>query len=253
MPEWSGAPKESKPHRLISRLITASCAKVPPAPPYCSGIAAHSRPAAPALVHVSRSYIPCSCQRSRWGVNSLCMKRRACSSSSTTSSLIQAGRGRSRAVMARSSGSHVDATKPPSSWFDITQLLLHPLVEALDIDHHAFVGSPADRLLLVARLDLQAQPPALDADQPRGGDDAHADRRGRVVADVELDAEALMARRQQGLDGVERRGLHQVDHHRGGEHPHPPAPDAWRRMGVVDDELGGAFAPDRQMREINHA
>src|SRR5712671_567481 len=101
MPEWSGAPKESKPHRLISRLITTSCAKVPPAPPYCSGIVAHSRPAAPALAHTSRSYMPCWFQRSRCGVNSPCMKRRACSSSSTTSSLIQAGRGRSRAVMAR--------------------------------------------------------------------------------------------------------------------------------------------------------
>jgi len=74
-----------------------------------------------------------------------------------------------------------------------------------------------------------------------------------MVTDVELDAEALMARRQQGLDGVERGGLHQVDHHRGGEHPHPSAPDPRRRMGVVDDELGGAFAPDRQMREIDHA
>src|SRR5712664_496151 len=191
MPEWSGAPKESKPHRLSSRLITTSCAKLPPAPPYCSGIAAHSRPAAPALVHTSRSYIPCSFQRSRWGVNSLCMKRRACSSSSTTSSLIQAGRGRSRTVMARPFGSHVDAKKPPASCFDSAQLLLHPLVEALDIDHHALVGSPADRLLLVARLDLEAQPAALDAGEPRGSDDAHADRRGSMVADVELDAEAV--------------------------------------------------------------
>src|SRR2546421_721410 len=31
MPEWSGAPKASKPARLSSRLITASCAKMPPA------------------------------------------------------------------------------------------------------------------------------------------------------------------------------------------------------------------------------
>jgi len=62
--------------------------------------------------------------------------------------------------MARPSGSHVDAKKPPASCFDIAQLLLHPLVEARDIDHHALVGSPADRLLLVARLDLEAQPAA---------------------------------------------------------------------------------------------
>src|SRR3981189_1533523 len=182
MPEWSGAPKEQKPHRLSSRLIPPSCAKLPPAPPYCSGIAAHSRPAAPALVHTSRSYIPCSFQRSRWGVNSLCMKRRACSSSSTTSSLIQAGRGRSRAVMARPSGSHVDAKKPPASCFDIAQLLLHPLVETRDIDHHALVGSPADRLLLVARLDLEAQPAAPDGGAPRGGAARLAARRAGGAA-----------------------------------------------------------------------
>src|SRR3981189_3145327 len=170
MPEWSGAPKESKPHRLSSRLITASCAKVPPAPPYCSGIAAHSRPAAPALVHVSRSYMPCSCQRSRGGVNSLCMKRRACSSSSTTSSDIQAGRGRSRAVMAGSSGSSAPSAKRPPAWFDCIHLPFpRPPSRALGVDPRAFGGPPADRLLLVARLDLEAQPPALDADQPRGG------------------------------------------------------------------------------------
>src|SRR5258707_8154298 len=148
---------------------------------------------------------------------------------------MQPGRGRSGRVMARPSGFYVDAKKPPASCFDIAQLLLHPLVETRDIDPHALVVSPADRLLLVARLDLEAQPPALDAGEPRGGDDAHADRRGGMVADVELDAEALMARRQQGLDGVERGGLHQVDHHRGGEHPHPSAPDPRRRMGVVED------------------
>src|SRR3979490_2036109 len=98
------------------------------------------------------------------------MKRRACSSSSTTSSLIQAGRGRSRTVMARPLGSHVDAKKPPASCFDSAQLLLHPLVGALDFAPPALGGPPADGLLLVARLDLEAQLPALDAGEPRGGD-----------------------------------------------------------------------------------
>jgi len=38
MPECSGAPNVSKPASANSRLMTASCAKVPPAPPYSSGI-----------------------------------------------------------------------------------------------------------------------------------------------------------------------------------------------------------------------
>src|SRR5580704_7666829 len=99
MPEWSGPPKASKPARLSARLIATSWAKLPPAPPYSSGIDAHNSPAAPALVQTSRSYMPASFQRSRCGTNSASMKRRACSSSSTTSSVIQAGRGTSRGDM----------------------------------------------------------------------------------------------------------------------------------------------------------
>ena len=67
MPECSGAPKVSKPASESSRLITASWAKLPPAPPYSSGIEAQSSPAAPDLVQTSRSYMPFSCQRSIWG------------------------------------------------------------------------------------------------------------------------------------------------------------------------------------------
>src|SRR6266511_3411385 len=100
MPECSGAPNESKPARLNSRPITASCAKLPPTPPYSSGIARQSSPATPALVHTSRSYMPSSHQRSMCGANSAPMKRRACSSSSARSSVIQAGRGRLSACMA---------------------------------------------------------------------------------------------------------------------------------------------------------
>ena len=84
-----------------SRLITASCAKVPPAPPYSSGIdgAEQARPRRPWSRPRAR-YMPSSCQRSICGTNSAAMKRRACSSSSTRSSVIQAGRGRLRASMA---------------------------------------------------------------------------------------------------------------------------------------------------------
>ena len=45
-----------------------------------------------------------------------------------------------------------------------------------------------------------------------------AHRRRREVAHVEVDAEALVTRRQQVLHGRERRRLDQVDHHRRGQH-----------------------------------
>src|SRR5262249_10338727 len=99
MPECRGAPKESKPARLNSRPITASCAKVPPAPPYSSGIAGQRSPAAPALFQTSRPYLPSSFHVSRCGTYSAAIKRRACSSSSTRSSVIQLGRGRLRTFM----------------------------------------------------------------------------------------------------------------------------------------------------------
>ena len=57
IPECSGAPKLSKPARLYCRLMTASCAKLPPEPPYSSGIEAQSSPAWPALVQTSRGYM----------------------------------------------------------------------------------------------------------------------------------------------------------------------------------------------------
>src|SRR5262249_53276920 len=99
MPECRGAPKESKPARLNSAPFIASRARVPPAPPYSSGIAGQRSPAAPALFQTSRSYLPSSFQVSRCGTYSAAMKRRACSSSSTRSSVIQPGRGRLRTFM----------------------------------------------------------------------------------------------------------------------------------------------------------
>src|SRR5215216_7932000 len=99
MPECSGAPKQSRPANAISRLMIASCAKLPPAPPYCSGIDAHNSPASPDFLHMARSMMPASFHCSRCGTNSAAKNRRACSSSRTRSSVIQAGRGRLRTSM----------------------------------------------------------------------------------------------------------------------------------------------------------
>src|SRR6187549_3738753 len=104
IPEWSGAPIESRPACAIARLITVSCAKVPPAPPYSSGIAAQSKPACPSLSQAERSMMPSSVHLSMCGTSSLARKRRDCSSSSTRSSVIHAGRGTCRDSMRRSSG-----------------------------------------------------------------------------------------------------------------------------------------------------
>ena len=60
-----------------ARLMTASWANVPPAPPYSSGIMAQSRPACPALFQISRGKIFSSCHFSMCGTNSFLRKRSA--------------------------------------------------------------------------------------------------------------------------------------------------------------------------------
>src|SRR5262249_16401827 len=62
-------------------------------------MAAHSRPAPPAFFHMTRSMMPSSCHCSRCGTNSVAKNLRACSSRSTRSSLIHAGRGTLRTSM----------------------------------------------------------------------------------------------------------------------------------------------------------
>jgi hypothetical protein len=76
------------------------------------------------------------------------------------------------------------------------------------------MSAAADHVHIVARLHPEGDGAGLDADDLGGRGDAKADRRRRHVADVELDAEALMAERQEVLDRGERRCLDDVDHHR---------------------------------------
>ena len=58
-----------------------------------------------------------------------------------------------------------------------------------------------------------------------------ADRRRREMADVEMDAEALMPGGQQVLDRRQRGRLDHVDHHRRRQHRDAPRADA--RRGVL--------------------
>ena len=85
---------------------------------------------------------------------------------------------------------------PPGS---SAQLLLDALVEARDIDDDALVRAAPDRLLLVVGLDLEYERAAVDPDQFGRRADAHSDRRGGEMADIEMDAETLMAIREQGV------------------------------------------------------
>ena len=94
MPECSGAPNESRPASAISRLITVSCAKrAAGAAIFLGHRGAEQARLRRALSQAARSMMPSSFHCSTCGTNSAAMKRRACSSSSTRSSVIQAGRG----------------------------------------------------------------------------------------------------------------------------------------------------------------
>ena len=60
------------------------------------------------------------------------------------------------------------------------------------------------------------------------------------MADVEMDAEALMARRQEVLDGVECSRFDDVDHHRRRQHRDAARANERRGMFGADHDLGRA-------------
>ena len=86
---------------------------------------------------------------------------------------------------------------------------------------------------------------ALDADDLGGGGNAQADRRRRHMADVEMDAEALMTARQKVLDGVEGSRLDDVDHHRRRQHRDTAGADERSGMFGTDHDLGRAGEAER--------
>src|SRR3954471_4342579 len=126
------------------------------------------------------------------------------------------------------------------------QLPLHALVEALDADHDALMRAAADRLALVVRFHAKADGAAFDFRDLCRRDDTQADRRRRDVADIEMDAEALMAGGQEMLDRLGRGSLDQVDHHRRPQHRYPTGAGEWCRMLGSDDEgdVAGEAGPD---------
>ena len=132
------------------------------------------------------------------------------------------------------------------------QLLLDALVEARDIDDDALVRTVSDRLLIVVGLDLEYEGAAVDADQFGRRPDAHSDRRSGEMADIEMDAEALMTIREEVLDRRERRCLDQIDHDRSGEHGHASAADPGGGVFGADQQICRSLHPDLQMRRIDH-
>src|SRR5262245_4080740 len=140
-------------------------------------------------------------------------------------------------------------------WIDqlsAAELALHALVEAGDADDHALMGAAADRLALVARLDPEADGASLNVCHFRCGHHAQADRGRGEMLDVEMDAEALMAGRQQMLDCVERGGLDHIDHD--GCRQHGNAAGADERRGLVgrDDDLGLSGETRGNAGEVDH-
>ena len=101
-------------------------------------------------------------------------------------------------------------------------------------------GSVADYLTLIAGFDAEGDGAALDGLDLRGRRDSEAHRRGREMAHVEMDAEALMSLRQQMLDRRQRRRLDHVDHHRRRQHRDAAGAHPGRRVLRRHDEIGGA-------------
>src|SRR4051812_46035891 len=135
----------------------------------------------------------------------------------------------------------------------LRQLALYPLVEFRHVDHHPLVRAVADQLALVARLDAECESAAIDLFKCGGGRDAHADRRGGDVPDVEHRAEALIAGREEALNRSECRRLHQIDHHRRGEHADRAAAHARRRVLARNDKPGLPSEAGLELSQLGRA
>ena len=82
---------------------------------------------------------------------------------------------------------------PPPALAFAAHLALHAFVEARHADNDALMGAAADRLEFVAGFDAERHGAAFEPHHFGGRGDPHADRGRRGMADVEMDAEALMA------------------------------------------------------------
>src|SRR4051794_31527966 len=80
------------------------------------------------------------------------------------------------------------------------ELTLHPLVETGDADDHALVGAAPDRFALVTHVDTERDGAPFDLQHLRGRSHSQSDRGCGDMADVEMDAEALMAGREEMLN-----------------------------------------------------
>src|SRR5258706_125143 len=68
-----------------------------------------------------------------------------------------------------------------------------PLIEPAQVDHHALVGAAADLLLLVARVDVELDTPAIDARDLGFRRDVMSHRGCREMADVDRGADRALA------------------------------------------------------------
>jgi hypothetical protein len=94
--------------------------------------------------------------------------------------------------------------------------------------------------------------PVIDPSQLGARIDVHSDRRRREMADIEMDAEALVSGWQEVLDRGEGRRLDHIDHDRSGQHRHLPAADTGRGVLDADQDACAPYQSRRHLGEIGH-
>jgi len=127
------------------------------------------------------------------------------------------------------------------------KLALHAFVESLNADDDALVRAAADSLEIIMRFHRERHGPALDAHDLRRRGDPEADRRCRHVTDIEVNAEALMPRGKEMLDGRQCRRLDHVDHDRRRQHGDSSRTDKGGGVLGPDDEFGRAVNSGRDI------
>src|SRR5258708_12232095 len=78
-----------------------------------------------------------------------------------------------------------------------------PLIEPAQVDHHALVGAAADLLLLVARIDVELDAPAVDLRNLGFGRDVVPHGRCRHLAHVRGSTHRALALPELNANGVQ--------------------------------------------------
>jgi hypothetical protein len=92
--------------------------------------------------------------------------------------------------------------------------------EPLHVDHETLVRALTDTLVFVVGLDPEHQPPPITLGEGRSEGDAHADRGGRQVTDVDVGSHGALARAKCSHGELVGGELEVADEHGGRQHLH---------------------------------